>query len=379
MAKTRLYELTELGQEVWHDDLYWQLIISGKLRKMIEEDGLSGLTSNPTIFENAFQKDPIYRHEIEKLISSGKSVDEIYNALIYTDVKMAAHVFENLYESSSGELGHVCLEVSPLLAYDAEKTVKEVKKIVSELGIDNVMVKVPGTEEGVEAIKRLVAEDYKINVTLLFSVDQYRKIAKAYIDGLKERVSKGLPIDRVRGVASVFLSRIDTKVDNELNKIIQSESTSQGERKLAESLLGKAAVAVGKLIYREYRKIFGSDEFCALKDKGASPQKALWASTGTKNPSYSDVKYVENFIFPDTVVTMPAHTMEAFRDHGIPKIADEDYDVQEKVLSDLAELGIDINSLCDELQNVGAQLFVDSYLNTRAQIESEMTKEKRPG
>ncbi len=378
MAKTRLFALTEVGQEVWHDDLYRELVFSGRLKKMIEEDGLSGLTSNPTIFENAFQRHPVYTQEIKKLVSLGKDVDEIYNTLIFADIRLAAKAFEDLYEKSSSELGYVCLEVSPLLAYEPRETVEEVKKIVAQVGVDNLMIKVPGTDEGLKAIKKLVEEGYKINVTLLFSVDHYRKVARAYIEGLKERVSKGLSLKEVRGVASVFLSRIDTSVDNKLQEIIQSDKVSSGEKKLAESLLGKASISVGKLIYREYRKMFGSEEFYKLEDKGANLQKALWASTGTKNPAYSDVKYVENFIFPDTVVTMPAQTMEAFRDHGNAKIADEDYDYQEKVISDLMELGIDINKVCDELQKKGAQLFTDSYLNIRAQIEKSLVKAKRP-
>lgn len=379
MARTKLYALTEAGQEVWHDDLYRELVISGRLQKMIDDDGLSGLTSNPTIFENAFRNDPVYVSDIEKLVSSGKSIDEIYNTLIFTDIKMAARAFEDLYKRSSGELGHVCLEVSPLLAYKPEETVEEVKKIVAQVGVDNLMIKVPGTEEGVAAIRKLVEEGYKINVTLLFSVDHYRKVARAYIEGLKERASKRLPLKEVRGVASVFLSRIDTSVDSRIEEIIQSDRATSGSKKLAENLLGKAAIAVGKLIFKEYRKIFGTNEFYELEDKGANLQKVLWASTGTKNLAYSDVKYVENFIFPDTVVTMPTQTMEAFRDHGNAKIADEDYDEQEGVLSDLLKLGIDINRVCDELQDKGAQLFTDSYLNIRAQIEKELMKAKRSG
>lgn len=375
MAKTRLFSITKKGQEVWHDDLYRELVLSGSLRKMIDEDGLSGLTSNPTIFEKAFKSDPIYKHDMLKLISLGKSIDEIYNALIFTDIRLASQAFENLFDESKGELGYVCLEVSPLLAYKPQETYEEVKRLLTDLeGIENLMIKVPGTKEGVEAIRKLVAEGYNINVTLLFSVNHYREAAKAYIQGLEERRKKNQSISNIRGVASVFLSRIDTLIDEKLQEIINSEKSTAGEKKLAEKLLGSAAIAIGRLVYREFKQLFGSKEFESLEAYGGNIQKPLWASTGTKNPSYSDVKYVESLIYPDTVVTMPGATMSAFRDHGKVKIALEDYEAQEKVISGLRELELDIEEICDELQIKGEKAFVDSYLSTRGIIEEEMEK-----
>lgn len=375
MAKTRLFSITKKGQEVWHDDLYRELVLSGSLRKMIDEDGLSGLTSNPTIFEKAFKSDPIYKHDMLKLISLGKSIDEIYNALIFTDIRLASQAFENLFDESKGELGYVCLEVSPLLAYKPQETYEEVKRLLTDLeGIENLMIKVPGTKEGVEAIRKLVAEGYNINVTLLFSVNHYREAAKAYIQGLEERRKKNQSISNIRGVASVFLSRIDTLIDEKLQEIINSEKSTAGEKKLAEKLLGSAAIAIGRLVYREFKQLFGSKEFESLEAYGGNIQKPLWASTGTKNPSYSDVKYVESLIYPDTVVTMPGATMSAFRDHGKVKIALEDYEAQEKVISGLRELELDIEKICDELQIKGEKAFVDSYLSTRGIIEEEMEK-----
>lgn len=366
--KTRLFQLTELGQEVWFDDLYRELITSGKLKRMIDEDGVSGLTSNPTIFENAFKNDPIYIHDIEKMAGSSRRIDEIYDELLFTDIRLAAQAFEELYDSSEGELGYACLELSPLLAHDAEATVREVERLFAESGVENIMVKVPGTAEGVAAIEELVARGYNINVTLLFSVKHYESVARAYIRGLKRRKEQGLPVDRVRGVASVFLSRIDTAVDNWLDKIINSD-VSSGTRELAASLKGKAAVAVGRLVYRSFKDIFGTEEFYELEAEGAHVQKPLWASTGTKNPQYSDVKYVEELIYPDTVITMPEKTLMAFRDHGNAALAPEDYEEQEQVIEKLKELGIDIDEVCDELQADGEKKFIDSYLNIRKAIE----------
>ena len=373
MKKSRLFSLTECGQEVWHDDLYRELVLSGTLRKMIDQDGVSGLTSNPTIFENALKNDPIYRHDMEKLIAAGKRLDEVYHSLLFIDIRLAAQAFEKLYDSSMGELGHVCLEVSPLLAYDEEGTYEEVKKVVAECGVENLLIKVPGTEEGARAIERLVSEGYGINVTLLFSPRHYERVARAYIDGLKARAERGERLDTVRGVASVFMSRIDTAVDGLLTNIIDSDAT-EGTKEQARSLMGKASVAIGRLVYRTFLELFDSDEFAALEAQGAHVQKPLWASTGTKNPAYSDVKYVESFIYPDTVVTMPAQTMEAFRDHGNAEIAPQDFEEQEKVLQSLAELGIDIDEVCDDLQAKGARAFVDSYRATQAIIEEEMEK-----
>lgn len=373
MTKTRLFSLTECGQEVWHDDLYRDLVLSGTLRRMIEDDGVSGLTSNPTIFENALRSDPIYRRDMRNLIAAGKGVDDVYHTLLYTDIRLAAQAFEKLYDASAGELGHVCLEVSPLIAYDEEATFEEVRKVFAECGVENLMVKVPGTDEGARAIKRLVADGYSINVTLLFSPRHYRAVAEAYVEGLAERAARGERLDTVRGVASVFMSRIDTAVDARLRDIADTASTP-GVREKAKELLGRAAVAVGRLVYRDFKEIFGTDEFERLEGAGAHVQKPLWASTGTKNPEYSDVKYVESFVYPDTVVTMPAKTMEAFRDHGTVAIAPEDYDEQELVVAELAELGIDLDRVCDELQEQGARAFVRSFEATRAIIAEEMEK-----
>lgn len=366
--RSRLFNLTELGQEVWFDDLYRGLITSGKLKKMIEEDGVSGLTSNPTIFENAFKNDPIYIHDIEKMAGSSGSIDDIYDKLLFTDIRLAAQAFEELFDSSGGELGYVCLELSPLLAHDAAATVREVERLFTEAAVENIMVKVPGTAEGVEAIEELVAKGYNINVTLLFSVEHYEQVALAYIRGLQRRKEAGLPVDGVRGVASVFLSRIDSAVDRRLDEIIEGDATA-GEKEKAAELKGKAAVAVGRLVYRRFKEIFGTDEFYRLEEEGAHIQKPLWASTGTKNPAYSDVKYVEELIYPDTVITMPEKTLEAFRDHGNARVAPEDYDRQAQELDDLKELGIDIDEVCQTLQVEGEKKFVDSYLNIRKAIE----------
>lgn len=372
--KSKLYQLTELGQEVWHDDLYRELILSGDLKKMIEEDGVSGLTSNPTIFERAFKNDPIYLHDMEKLIEAGKSVDRIYDTLLFTDIRLAARAFEEIYDESDREFGYVCLEVSPHLSRKPEETVKEVKRLVGEVEVENVMVKVPGTDEGISAIEKLVADGYNINVTLLFSVNHYRNAAEAYIRGIKKRKEKDLSVRDIHGVASVFLSRIDTKVDNKLQEIINSAGRKKQEKELAERLMGKASTAIGKLVYRAYKELFEGKEFSELKKSGANVQKPLWASTGTKNRNYSDVKYAEDFIYPNTVITLPGKTMKAFREHGNPELSSQNFDQQKKIVKDLKELGIDLDTVCQELQNEGEDKFIKSYDITRKVIENKIEK-----
>jgi transaldolase len=365
-------ELVQLGMEVWYDDLSRELITSGKLLQMINEDGLSGITSNPTIFENAFKNDPVYIEDINKLKLTKKTAEEIYDELLFKDIRLAAQAFEEIYDASEGELGYVSLELSPLLADDTQGTVNEVKRLVNDVGVENIMIKVPATEAGIFAIEELVSEGYNINVTLIFSVPQYEKVARAYIAGLKKRASKGLPINRIKGTASVFLSRVDTVVDKKLEEIAGSSQISSEERERILSLRGLASTVLGRLIYKKFLELFDSDDFEELEEKGAWVQKPLWASTGTKNPAYSEVKYVEEHVYPDTVVTVPGKTFEAFKHKEEVRLAPLNFEEVETINVELKELGIDLVAVGNELLEDGKKKFVDSYLNILKIIKDQM-------
>lgn len=356
-------EVVDLGMEVWFDDLSRELITSGRLKKMIDEDGLSGITSNPTIFENAFKNDPVYREDIKNVLKSETDPEKIYDRLLIHDIRLAAQVFEKLYDSSSGELGYVSLELSPLYAHDTEKTIEEVKRLVAEVGAENIMVKVPATKEGIPAIEELIAAGININVTLIFSVKQYEDVARAYIRGLKRRKQEGKSVEKIKSVASVFLSRVDTYVDSLLEKIAERDDISEASKKEALNLRGKASTILGRLTYEKFLEIFDEDDYIELEKEGAWVQKPLWASTGTKNPAYSDVKYVEEHIYPDSVVTVPSATFLAFKDHGSPEIADLDFDEQRKNAEKLLEFNIDLEEVANYLLVDGEKKFVDSYLN----------------
>jgi transaldolase len=360
--ENRTKMLTELGVELWFDDLSRDLVLSGSLKKMIEEDGVSGVTSNPTIFENAVRSDVVYLEDIKKLSSANKSPEEIYDEILFKDIRLAAQSFESLFDRTDGEMGYVSLELSPLYAHDMSKTVEEVRRIVSEVGAENVMIKVPATDEGIDAVRTLIAEGYNINVTLIFSVSQYEKVARAYIEGLKERRKNGFSVAGIKSTASVFMSRVDTLVDGMLLQIIESQGVSLEEKELAESLLGKASTVLGRLVYKRFLELFDSEDFSELEADGAWVQKPLWASTGTKNPSYSDVKYVEEHIYPDTVVTVPGKTLEAFRNHGNPQLSPLDFEDQESNLQKFLSLGIDLENVGRELLVDGEKKFVDSYV-----------------
>lgn len=370
--ENRTKKLTELGVELWFDDLSRDLILSGNLKKMIEEDGVSGITSNPTIFENAVRSDVVYLEDIKKLSSANKSPEKIYDEILFKDIKLAAQVFEDLFERTDREMGYVSLELSPLYAHEENKTVEEVRRIVSEVGAENIMIKVPATDEGIGAIRTLIAEGYNINVTLIFSVSQYEKVAKAYIEGLKARREKGLNVSGIKSTASVFLSRVDTLVDEMLFQKIQATGVSAQEKELAQSLLGKASTVLGRLVYKRFLELFDSKDFSKLEADGAWIQKPLWASTGTKNPSYSDIKYVEEHIYPDTVVTVPGKTLEAFRDHGNPELSPLDFEDQESNLEKFYSLGIDLEKVGRELLIDGEKKFVDSYVKIIDLIKNQI-------
>ena len=298
-----------LGQAVWLDYIRRGLITSGEFQKLTER-GISGVTSNPTIFERAIVGSTDYDKELLTLVREGKTADKAYEALVIEDIQLAADILKPVYENSRGVDGYACLEVSPLLAHDTEATVAEARRLFAALQRPNAMIKVPATREGLPAIRRLIGHGINVNVTLIFSLDRYQEVMEAYIAGMEDLVQSGGKHDRVASVASFFLSRVDTSVDGLLQERIRG---GQEELKV---LLGKAAVSSARLAYRSFRSNFTQPRFASLRAGGAMVQRPLWASTGTKNPAYSDLLYVEPLIGPDTVNTMPPDTLNAFLDHG---------------------------------------------------------------
>ncbi len=368
-----LVELGRAGQSVWYDQMERALLTTGKLAKMIEEDDLRGLTSNPTIFEKAIGGSDDYQDALEAIARGGGDAEQIYEALVLDDIGRAADVFRPVYEKTGGVDGFVSLEVSPLLAHDAPETVDQAKRLFAEVGRENVMIKVPATRQGIPAIEELIAEGLNINVTLIFSRDVYRQVMEAYIRGLERRALGGEPIDRIRSVASFFVSRIDTKADAALRKAIEQTADSAAKADL-ESLLGTVAVANAKLAYQRFLATFSGPRWQALQAKGARVQRPLWASTGTKDPAYSDILYIEALIGPDTVNTIPPKTYEAFKDHGAVRATlTEGANEARAQLERLERAGISLDDITDELTAEGVKSFSASFDSLMATIESRRT------
>jgi transaldolase len=360
MITNPLIQIQDYRQSIWLDNIERSMITSGELKKMVQ-DGLLGMTSNPTIFEKAISGSKDYDEQLEKLTLEGKGVTESLNALMIQDIQMAADVFLPVYEKTNGQDGFVSIEISPTLAYQAEKTVKTAKELHRSVDRKNVMIKVPSTPEGIPAIVELIGDGISVNVTLIFSVDTYDQVAKAYIAGLKQLHQKNQNLGAVRSVASVFVSRIDTLVDKMIEKRIQAYKNAE-EKAALKSLVGKIAVANSKLIYQKFKENFGSKEFLELQELGAHVQRPLWGSTGTKNPNYSDVLYVEELIGAETVNTIPSQTLAAFRDHGkVRRSIEEDLPSAIAMIQKLADLGIDLRQVTDELQKQGVKAFADSH------------------
>jgi transaldolase/glucose-6-phosphate isomerase len=335
------------------------LLTSGELQQLIDEDGLRGMTSNPSIFEKAIAGSNDYDEAIAVLALEDKGVDEIYQALTVEDVQRAADTFRPVYDRAEGRDGFVSLEVSPHLAHDTEGTMAEARRLWQALNRPNVMIKVPATLEGLPAIEQLISEGINVNVTLLFGLPRYRKVAEAYIAGLEKRVDRGEPVEGIASVASFFLSRIDVLVDPMLEKLMHGDGP---RAELAARLHGQVAIASAKVAYQIYKEVFGSERFRKLAGRGAHPQRLLWASTSTKNPSYSDVKYVEALIGPQTVNTIPQETLNAYHDHGDPASRLEDgLDLAREVLDCLAEVDIDIDRVTQQLEDEGVDKFVKPF------------------
>ncbi len=361
-ADTRpLVALAQLGQSIWLDFITRDLVRKGELRDLIEQDGLRGMTSNPTIFQKAIASGNAYDEQLQELIGAGESAENIFEALAVKDIQDACDLFAGVYESSNGEDGMVSIEVSPLLANDTQGTIDAGRRLWQAVNRPNVMIKVPGTEAGIPAIRQLIADGINVNVTLLFSIQRHEDAMNAYIQGLMDRAAAGHPVDRIASVASFFISRVDSLVDKLLDAKIADASTDADRARL-DALKGKAAIANAKLAYARFRDIFNQGELDELRDQGARVQRPLWASTSTKNPTYRDVLYIEELIGPDTVNTVPYDTMRAFQDHGVVKrTIDQDVDAARSVLAALAEEGISYDDVTRQLEEEGVALFVKSF------------------
>ncbi len=368
-----LKSLLKYGQSMWLDYIRRDLITSGKLKAMIEEDGLRGMTSNPSIFEKAIAESHL-DDDVLKSLASRPDLDAAsrYEQIAIRDIQDAADILKPVYESSKFRDGYVSLEVSPLLAHKTQETIEEGRRLWKTVNRGNVMIKVPGTAEGLPAIRQLISEGININVTLLFAQGVYEKVAEAYIAGLEDLAKRGGNLKKMAGVASFFISRIDTLVDSLIEGKLKSTQDAQ-QQTLLKSLLGKIAIANGKLTYQRYQKIFSGARWEALAAKGAQTQRVLWASTSTKNPAYRDVMYVEELIGPDTVDTMPPATVDAFRDHGrVRNSLTEDVPGAQKVMDDLAKAGISIKEVTTKLTSDGVKLFADAFHTLLESVEKSI-------
>lgn len=354
--------LRRYGQSVWLDSLSRGLVESGELDRLIREDGLSGLTSNPAIFQKAIEGDEGYAAAIGAAVARnhGLSAKQVFETLAVRDVQAAADTLAGVYRDSAGHDGFVSLEVAPDLAHDTRASIEEARRLWGEVNRPNLMIKIPGTPEGLPAIATLLGEGINVNITLLFARSVYERVAQIYVEALEARVERGEPIAHVASVASFFVSRIDTVVDAELDKALEGKTGT--ERQRLEALKGSVAIANAKLAHLSYRRTFSGARWEALLARGARPQRLLWASTGTKNPSYRDVMYVEELIGPETVNTMPPATLAAFREHGRPRESLVDgVEEARRALDTLDKAGVSLARITDTLLGDGVKKFVTPY------------------
>ena len=375
MRENPLIKLESFGQSIWQDYIRRGALNSGDLQHLIAEDGLSGVTSNPSIFEKAISGSHDYEDTIRSLALEGKNPDDIYDDLVIEDIQRAADLLKPVYDKNKGKDGFVSLEVSPHLAYDTKATIAEARRLWDRVQRPNVMIKVPGTLEGLPAIQELISQGININITLLFGLPRYEKVVDAFLRGLEKRVENGQAVENIASVASFFLSRIDVMVDPMLEKSFETPEKSD----LAQITHGQVAVSSARLAYRIYKGLFGGERFKKLAAKGAQPQRLLWASTSTKNPEYSDIKYVDALIGPNTVNTLPTETLDNYRDHGNPALRLEEGLAQaEETMDNLQKLGININTVTQKLEEEGAQKFIKSYdllMDTLKKKRDEALKE----
>lgn len=371
MKSNPLLELESLGQSIWIDFLRRETTTSGELKRLIEADGVSGVTSNPSIFEKAIAESHDYDESIRALALEGKTVEEIYQRLTVEDIQAVADLLRPTYDRTAGRDGFVSLEVSPRLARDTHGTLEEARRLWSLVDRANSMIKVPATQEGIPAIQQLTAEGINVNITLLFGLPRYREVVNAYLTGLEHLAKKGKSVNQVASVASFFLSRIDTLLDPILEKKMMAGGL---QADIAARLHGEVAIASAKVAYQIYNEIFGSVRFRKLQDNGARTQKLLWASTSTKNPVYSDTKYIEPLIGPDTINTLPMETLNVYRDHGQPrKTLDENIDWGVQVLHDLPLIGIDLDQITQQLEDEGVEKFSSALARLMESLKEKRT------
>jgi transaldolase len=366
--KNTIQQANVHGQSIWYDNISRGMIESGELRKLIDQ-GVTGLTANPTIFEKAISGSADYDLDLLHLAAAGKSLNEVYEGLVIRDIQAAADLLRSAYDRSEGVDGYASLEVNPHLASDTSGTVAEARRFFNQLDRPNVLIKVPATPEGIPAIRQLIGEGVNVNVTLIFSLDTYEQVREAYVAGLEQLAQGGGDLSKVASVASFFVSRVDTAVDNELNRL-----SGNGSGDLS-GLMGQAAVANARLAYRAFQETFGTQRFAALKARGARVQRPLWASTGTKNQAYSDVLYVDSLIGPDTVNTMPDATLEAFLDHGqVSVTVTQGVAEAQQVIKSLENAGVSISGVTARLLADGVKAFADSFDQLMGNIEGKLSK-----
>jgi len=365
--------IADIGQSVWLDYIDRQLLHSGKLVSLIEQDDIHGVTSNPAIFQKAISNDPGYADAIQSFAQQGCSPAVIYEQLAISDIREAADQMLSIYDRTHRQDGYVSLEVSPKLARDTDGTINEARRLWAAVGRQNLMIKVPATDEGMPAVTQLISEGINVNVTLLFSREMYKKAAEAYLSGLEQLSGKQASLQGIASVASFFVSRIDTEVEKAVSALLKIPGNVNQEEQL-KYLLGKVAVANAKIAYQQYQKIFSGYRWENLAGRGAEPQRLLWASTGTKNPAYSDILYIEELIGPDTVNTAPPSTIDAFRDHGHVRTSlNEGMDDAHAVLGQLDSLGISLDQITDELLENGIELFAQAHDGLIRSIAEKLT------
>lgn len=365
-------DVQKFGQSIWYDNISRELIHSGDLQALIDHSGVVGITSNPTIFEKAIGAGSTYDAQIRGLLDHEAS--QIYDLLSIQDIGEACDLLLPVFERTNGVDGYVSLEVSPLWANDTATTLSEAKRLNAAVSRPNLMIKIPGTPAGLPAVEEAIYEGINVNITLLFSVANYIQVADAYLRGLERRAADGKPIDKIASVASFFLSRIDTMVDKQLENNIREAQGRDVPRVTANSeLLGKAAIANAKVAYRHFKEMFHDGRFGKLKAAGAHPQRPLWASTGTKNPAYPDTLYLDALIGEDTVNTVPPATLAAFKDHGTAApTLDHGLDDAQIVLDKLAEVGVNLDLITQQLQEDGVESFADSFQKLIAGVEGKV-------
>lgn len=369
---TPLQQLIELGQSPWYDDIRRSLLTSGRLRALLE-NGIRGVTVNPTIFEKAILDSTDYDEAIRDLLATGASPTAIYEHLLVEDIRAAADLLRPLYDQTTGADGYVSIEVSPRLAHDTQATIVEARRFWRDVNRPNVMVKVPATEQGIPAIRQLIGEGININITLIFAIASYERVMTAYLDGLEHIVAEGKPLQTIASVASFFVSRVDTEVDQRLEARIAAEPR-EARRKGLENLRGKAAIANARIAYQQFLRECTGERFAALRAHGAQMQRPLWASTGTKNPAYRDVRYVEDLIGPDTVTTLPQATIDAFQDHGrVARTIDQRVDEAYQTVDSLEAAGVRLEEVTEALLAQGVASFVEALTKLEAAIGHKQT------